>query len=214
MKLRYPSLALAAALVLVLPAMAGTLYSNGPINGTITDWPISGPPIWAIAFATADSFTLTESSTVTGFNFGLWVEPGDSPASTSWFISSNAPLFYGGTQIAAASGNFSNTLYCTGCALGWDIYTSTISGLNVSLGPGTYFLMLNSGVSANGHPIFWDQNDGPSTAYVYPHGEIPSEAFNIYGSTGGSSVPEPGTLMLLGSGAMGLAGVLRRKMNL
>ena len=31
---------------------------------------------------------------------------------------------------------------------------------------------------------------------------------------GGSSVPEPGTLVMFGSGIIGLAGVLRRKINL
>jgi hypothetical protein len=37
------------------------------------------------------------------------------------------------------------------------------------------------------------------------------DAFSI---TGGTSTPEPGTLVMLGSGVIGLAGMLRRKINL
>ena len=47
-------------------------------------------------------------------------------------------------------------------------------------------------------------------------GTITAESFTILGSTGSTSTttgttPEPGTLMLFGSGALGLLGVLRRK---
>ena len=40
-----------------------------------------------------------------------------------------------------------------------------------------------------------------------------SIAFNDGGVTGVTTVPEPGSLMLLGSGAIGLAGLLRRKLG-
>lgn len=43
-------------------------------------------------------------------------------------------------------------------------------------------------------------------------GTIPSESFTVLGSASGSgSVPEPSSILLLGSGALGLLGVLRRK---
>ena len=67
----------------------------------------------------------------------------------------------------------------------------------------------------------WDINFGPSIAYDQcgnPHGgvcqailqgEVPSEAFTILG---GGTTPEPGSIMLFGSGILGTAGVLRRRL--
>jgi hypothetical protein len=212
MKLRFASLAFLAMLVIAAPVMASTLYSNGPINGTVNAWNT------CCGLIVSDSFVLSSSSTITSFDAGLWVGPGDSPASTSWAISAGNPSFLGGTVVAGGSGNYSNSLYCFGCGLGvFDIYTSTLSGLNVSLGAGTYYLELFNGLTAIGgnSSLFWDENNGPSTAYEYPFVTtgIPSQAFNIYG-TGGTATPEPGTVMLLGSGVAGLAGMLRRKITL
>jgi hypothetical protein len=140
------------------------------------------------------------------------------PVSATWVIASTLPDFLGGTVVASGSANFTNSLYCSVCGLGvFDIYTSTISGLNVSLGAGTYYLELRNGLTTFGPnaSFFWDENDGPSTAYEDPFflGGIGSQSFNIYGS-GGTTTPEPGTLMLLGSGVAGLAGLLRRKIKL
>ena len=95
----------------------------------------------------------------------------------------------------------------------YDFYTSTASGLNVSLGAGTYWLTLSAGASTNGNWLAWDVNSGPSQAVHNVNGNVRSEAFTIYG-TSGTSTPEPGTLIMFGSGIIGLAGVLRRKINL
>ena len=61
-------------------------------------------------------------------------------------------------------------------------------------------------------PIYWDENSGPSTAYENTLGSIPSEAFTLTGAPGGGTTPEPSSVMLFGSGVLGLAGVLRRKL--
>jgi PEP-CTERM motif len=42
---------------------------------------------------------------------------------------------------------------------------------------------------------------------------IASEGFEISGNGGTGTTPEPSSILLLGSGILGLAGVLRRKMN-
>ena len=60
------------------------------------------------------------------------------------------------------------------------------------------------------------------TAYENTIGSIPSEAFTLTGTTGttrharhrhGGTTPEPSSIMLFGSGILGLAGVLRRKLT-
>jgi hypothetical protein len=77
--------------------------------------------------------------------------------------------------------------------------------------------------------IYWDENgsigcsedDGhgegcPSTAYENSLGSIPSEAVTIIGTACRECgyTPEPSSILLFGSGILGLAGVLRRRLNI
>jgi hypothetical protein len=92
-----------------------------------------------------------------------------------------------------------------------------ISGLNPSL---TYWLTLQNATDPY-HPtdvFYWDENYGvgctspgcPSLAYESSYGTVPSEAFFISDASG-ATTPEPGSFALLGSGILGMAGVLRRR---
>ena len=82
----------------------------------------------------------------------------------------------------------------------------------------TYWLNLQNAVVPSGDPVYWDENSGtgcqsngcPSSASESAVGTIPSEAFTINGGSG--TVPEPSSIMLFGSGILGLAGLLRRKL--
>ena len=42
-------------------------------------------------------------------------------------------------------------------------------------------------------------------------GNIPSEAFDINGTNNGGTTSEPSSIVLFGSGILGLAGILRRQ---
>ncbi len=98
---------------------------------------------------------------------------------------------------------------------GYNVDRLTASGLNVpELGGVTYWLSLQNAVVSSGDPVFWDENSGPSSASESSVGTIPSEAFtiNTSGGGGGGTTPEPSSIMLFGSGILGLAGVLRRKL--
>ena len=75
-----------------------------------------------------------------------------------------------------------------------------------------------SGCSVS-NPIYWDENSGPSTAYENTIGSIPSEAFTLtscgVGDAGcGPPVPEPSSILLFGSGILGLVGILRRRLRI
>jgi len=181
------------------PAFASTvLYTNGSMA-------LSSAFYLDFGYVVSDSFTVAQS-TVTGFDAGIWVPAGDSPASVNWAIGGSAMS----GNIASGTATLSNSYVGSNY---YDFYTSTASGLNVSLGAGTYWLTLSAGASTNGNWLAWDVNSGPSQAVHNVNGNVRSEAFTIYG-TSGTSTPEPGTLIMFGSGIIGLAGVLRRKINL
>jgi len=72
---------------------------------------------------------------------------------------------------------------------------------------------LQNGSVPNGDPVYWDENSGPSSASENQIGTIYSEAFTINGTVNGTgSTPEISSILLFGTGVVGLAGVLRRKL--
>ena len=217
-------------LVIAFPAAAQTLYDNGPINGTTDAWTIN------FGYIVSDTFAANPGQVVTGFDFGLWLFPGDALSSVDWSITSAEN---GGTTYGSGTATFAGGRGPQGvCAFhstnqyGYNIDDCTASNLNVTLGsPGgkpatsTYWLNLQNAVVPSGDPVYWDENSGigcngsdghgancPSMASESAIGTIPSEAFTIYGSGTSGTTPEPGSVVLFGSGILGLAGLLRRKL--
>jgi hypothetical protein len=204
-------LLLLCAALAVVPAVADTLYDNGPVNGDLNAWPIN------FGFAIANSFNLASglNYTITGFQFGVWALPGDMPVSVNWDIGTSPFLHDRGIGTATLSSVFLFTN-----SFGYDVYEATATGLNVGLTAGNYFLALGGATSINGDALFWDENNGvgcsspgcPSTSYEQGIGEIPgSESFTLTGSS--QPTPEPGSMILFGSGVLALTWTLRRKMK-
>jgi hypothetical protein len=207
LKLRIASLSLLALCLAVVPAVAQTdLYDNGPTNGTVNAWTINS------GFIVSDSFTLSSASTVTGLNFSAWLFPGDILESAEVSITSSE---FGGTTFFDGTVNFASS-NCTTNPLGATVCDETGSFAPVSLNAGSYWLNLQNGVTNTGDPVYWDENSGPSSASQNSVGTIPSESFTILGGTTTGTTtgttPEPSSIMLFGSGILGLAGVLRRKL--
>jgi PEP-CTERM motif len=210
LKMRIASLSLLALCLAVVPAVAQTdLYDNGPINGTTDAWTIN------FGYAVSDSFTLAGGGNVSGVQFGAWLYPGDVLTSAEVSITSSE---FGGTSYFDQVVNFTQG-GCTSNQFGYNVCTETGSFGAVSLSAGTYWLNLANASVASGDPVFWDENSGASSASESSVGTIPSEAFTILGggsttttTTSTGTTPEPSSIMLFGSGILGLAGVLRRKL--
>ena len=219
MKQRMVSLTILCLMLGAIPTLAQQdLYDNGPINGNTDAWTIN------FGYALADTFTLLNNSTVGGFTFGVWEYGGDRLTSVGWEIDSE-PL--GGTRYGSGTASGSNLTdqFLSENQYGYDIDRITVTGLNVALVSGkTYWLGLENAMVPSGDPVYWDENSGagcsgddghgggcPSIASPGGLGTDPSEAFTIDGP--GGTTPEPDSFVLLGSGVLGLAGLLRRKLG-
>ncbi|MGA2903415.1 MAG: PEP-CTERM sorting domain-containing protein [Candidatus Korobacteraceae bacterium] len=196
-----------------VPAMAQTLYSNGAPNGTTDAWTIN------FGFVVSDTLpAFAAGTTITGAQFEMWLIEGDTLESAQLSITSGEN---GGTSYFNQTVTFAQD----GCSLNqytYDVCNESTS-FSVAAPTSASWLNLQNAVTADGEPVYWDENSGPSSASESEVGTIPSEAFTVLGttsstttststSTTGTSVPEPSSIMLFGSGILGLAGMLRRKL--
>jgi hypothetical protein len=212
MKTRTASLSLLALCLTLaaVPAVAQTVYSNGPINGNVDGWTIN------FGFVVSDTFNVgVNNTTITGFDFGAHVFPGDILTSAELSITSGEN---GGTNYFDQIVNFTQS-NCVPNNFGFNVCLESSTFNGPTLNGGTYWVNLQNAMEPSGDPAYWDENSGPSSASESTVGSIPSEAFTVLGTSSTTtststktSVTEPSSIVLLGSGMLGLAGLLRRRL--
>lgn len=163
----------------------GTIYENGPINGTTDAWTIN------IGFAVSDSFTVGscgQPPCITGFSFGAWLLPGDVLQSVEVSITSQpfgGTTYFDGIVTLTQDG-------CTTNQYAYDVCTET-ANLSVGSLSGPFWVNLQNASVTNGDPVYWDENSGvgcqsdgcPSQAQNNDVGTIPSESFSVLGQSDG-----------------------------
>ena len=195
-----PALLVAALLLAVVGQTSAQpiLYDNGPINATnLLVLEISGP-------SASDSFTLANTSHLTGVQLGLWTY-GQPPASLQWSIGTTPFGSDQGSGTTSLISTFRGTLPNTSA---FSAFTSTFP-LSMQLASGTYWLTLqNATGSGDGYYgtdwVGWSQNSGynysgpPPAYFESTNNPVGSESFQIFGTEAVAS-PEPASITLIGN---------------
>jgi hypothetical protein len=186
--------------LLVFAAMALALSSMAYADITLT----FNSPVTVDSFYSSEPFNLTYSDNTgtfvtvnSGYTLGNVTTVGSAGVTSVDF--SGTPDFYVLDNFVYTDAN--------GATHTMTFDEAILQNCNCSIG-GFY-----SGLA--GHPV-WSTNSDVLTYPNYNYSGYPYQSFPdvIYeGGTQTSPTPEPGTLLMFGSGVVGLAGMLRRKFN-
>jgi len=210
MKIRIASFTLVCLTLAVIPGMAGNVYDNGPVNGQVDAWTIN------FGFTVTDSFTVSNGNgNIGGMAFWVWLFPGDTITSVEVQIGNQE---FGNNLMDMTVGLTQSSCFPNNFGFNVCLESATFNGPN--LGNGTYWVTLGNANVPSGDPTYWDANSGvgcqspgcPSLAdcsdCIFKQ-LIPSEAFTLAAQ---GTTPEPSSVMLFGSGILGVASVFRRKL--
>lgn len=215
-------LAIFCLLLAAAPAMADTFYDNGPYNGTSYAWEIN------FGFAVSDSFEVGGYRGIEGLHFVYW-DASSTDLLTTVDMAMGSTSF--GTDLFSGTLTGVTNTFLEVNQYGYSLFQADYTFDPIWLGYWGFdgYVTLQNACTTSGcsvsNPIYWDENSGigcwppcccPATAYENTLGSIPSEAFTITGEVCWGCIyttPEPSSILLFGSGILGLAGILRRKLN-
>ncbi len=214
------SLCLLALALCAMPATAQTLYSN---LGTGTNvyyccegWTISGTGSVGFSQTVAEEFQVGQNGSVGTIDVGLGYVEGDNSFYVGLYADNGSGI--PGSQLGRWD-NLSSPETFGNCCL---LTTITgISGINLSTGT-NYWLVVGPESSSSTTWGAWNFSNSATGNLDYSTdggqtwnngGNTNQGAFDVLGSPVGST-PEPTSLLLFGSGLLGVIGAFRRKMKL
>ena len=212
-------------LCLALTGAAQTIYNDGGIDGNDNAIFITGPANPNFLGSVQDisnGFLAAATANPTQLEFGMWIASGFTPSSIGYELGTGAfGTDVGFGTVALNSGN-SHFLFTNG--LGYDVYDITIpvTGTLMTMNSQYWVSLSNASDSqGNNSTEAWDVpnfgSGGPASCNFRQSGTnfgdcgLGGESFTL--SVPVFYAPEPGSILLFGSGILGLAAVLRRKLS-
>ena len=209
------------------PMAAQTLFYNG--NWSLTDGQTSATNTGNADAVLFENFVVGGSGwNVTGL-FGDFLRRGAGWSTANWEIRSGMSAGNGGTLVASGFGTTTNV--ATGRSnFNYTEYRATVSGLNLTLGPGTYWLGLAPvGLSTSpGNDIYLSYTSGANGVNALLDGDFfrrslsdnyqeppffgnPNFAVGVLGTLATTTVPEPGSMLLVAGGLIAVGFSRRRR---
>jgi len=204
--------------------------ANGLTNET--DSYVNGDPYGSAIY---QNFVYDGNSPITGLFTNNFIASNSIPKNGYWEIRSGVSEGNGGTLVASGTNPLINAP--TGLnAFGYPIYTNAVTFSPLVLNAGTYWLAvvpecnptcggnsrsfnantfgLNSiGTQINDEQFLNSSDFGANFTNANNEGVFQTFSSGVLTSGTGSGIPEPSSLILLGSGLVAAAGVVRRRLT-